>query len=172
MRALDMSVRLDALVADDGVPLPEERLPLAVSVRESRTRTHKTRPECTSRAVLSGHTMHALTADRSGKGRAHSWALGLQDATPSVGSAEWGKYATQIERLAEAWCIKLENLLSTASRFRLETDTIMLAAEVEHWKFLQVKHLVGSHLYAGHLVGSRLYALEVPTGRTNGQRDE
>jgi hypothetical protein len=63
----------------------------------------------------------------------------VQDATPSVGSAEWGKYATQIERLAEAWCIKLENLLSTASRFRLETDTIMLAAEVEHWKFLQVK---------------------------------
>ena len=95
----------------------------------------------------------------------------MQDATPSVGSAEWGKYATQIERLAEAWCIKLENLLSTASRFRLETDTIMLAAEVEHWKFLQVKHLVGSHLYAGHLVGSHLYALEVPTGRTNGQRD-
>ena len=115
---------------------------------------------------------HARAHSRSGKGRAHSWALGVQDATPSVGSAEWGKYATQIERLAEAWCIKLENLLSTASRFRLETDTIMLAAEVEHWKFLQVEHLVGSHLYAGHLVGSRLYALEVPTGRTNGQRDE
>lgn len=109
----------------------------------SRCRRNAFLPLSAFATVTRAHTRqdrHArVEHSRSGKSRAHSWALGVQDATPSVGSAEWGKYATQIERLAEAWCIKLENLLSTASRFRLETDTIMLAAEVEHWKFLQVK---------------------------------